>query len=577
MKMTFMIALLSALLVISCTTYTTDSDGSHQPVSLTLLHLNDTHSNFLSSLIKMSFPQDSLVYRIPVGSVARIATVVDSIRGEVENVIFVHAGDMVQGSLFYTLFGGEADAAVYNSMGLDVMCLGNHEFDRGSEGLLVLLEDAEFTIVCANIEVSSDSLLAGLIVPYTIIEVDGEQVGVIGLIVEELFNVSSPSATTGILPVAETAQYMIDELEMDGVNKIILLTHIGYDADLELASLLNGADVIVGGHTHTILGDLSGIGLDSEGEYPTVVPGADGEDVLVLQVGTRAAMLGKLTLDFDEMGHLEGFSGAPLIVTGGEIQDASRNPVEGEDLVRVQKLIEESTLIVTAEEDPAVRELVGIYEAELMTFAYEVVGMTSEDLLHQRVPGGDLPGGSLIAPLICDAMLWKMDRVGLEADFAILNAGGARIAVPTGDITVGTVYTLMPFGNSLAVLDMSGVQVVAVLEDALSNIFDDGNSDGSFPYTAGLRYTVEAGQSEGERLIAIEVLRPQGWAPIDPAETYRVVTVAFLARGGDGYETFSGMEALDTGFIDAEVFMDYLLEIGTLTPSESRVTFVPAD
>lgn len=577
MKMTFTFALLLVLLTLSGVTYSHDSDGSHQPVSMTLLHLNDTHSNFLSSLLKVTFPPDSVVYRLPVGSVARIATVVDSIRGEVENVLFVHAGDMVQGSLFYTLFGGEADAAVYNAMGLDVMCLGNHEFDRGSEGLMVLLENAEFPIVCANIEVTSDSLLAGMITPYTLIEVGGEQVGVIGLIVEELFNVSSPSAETAILPVAETAQFMIEELEKNGVNKIILLTHIGYDNDLELATLLTGADVIVGGHTHSVLGDLSGVGLDSEGKYPTVVPGADGKDVLVTQVGTRAAMLGQLTLDFDEMGHLEEYYGAPLIVTGGEIQDASRNPVEGDALARVQELIEESPLIVIAEEDPVVRELVGIYEAELITFAYEVIGIASDDLLHQRIPGGDLPGGSMIAPMICDAMLWKMDQVGLEADIAILNAGGARIAVPTGDITVGTVYTLMPFGNSLAVLDLSGVQVVAVLEDALSNIFDDGNSNGSFPYTAGLRYTAEAGQSERERVISIEILSPQGWVPIDPAETYRVVTVAFLARGGDGYETFTGLEALDTGFIDAEIFMDYLLEIGTLTPAESRVTFIPID
>ncbi len=577
MKMTFMTALLFALLTISCTAYTADSDSSTQPVSLTLLHLNDTHSNLLSSLLKMSFPPDSVVYRIPVGSVPRIATVVDSIRGEVENVLFVHAGDMVQGTLFYTLFGGEADAAIYNAMGLDVMCLGNHEFDRGSEGLLVLLEDAEFSIVCANIEVTSDSLLAGMIAPYTLIEVGGEQVGVIGLVVEELFNVSSPSAETGILPVAETAQLMIEQLEKEGINKIILLTHIGYENDIELASMLTGADVIVGGHTHSVLGDLSGVGLDSEGEYPTVVSGADGGDVLIVQVGTRAAMLGQLKLNFDETGHLEGYSGAPLIVTGGEIQDASRTPVEGEALAHVQELIEENPLIVTAEEDPVVRELVGIYEAELMTFAYEVVGTTSADLHHQRVPGGDLPGGSLIAPMICDAMLWKTDQVGLEADIAILNAGGARIAVPTGDITVGTVYTLMPFGNSLAVLDMSGEQVVAVLEDALSNIFDDGNSDGSFPYTAGLRYTAEAGQPEGERVVSIEVLGPQGWEPVDPAETYRVVTVAFIARGGDGYATFSGVEALDTGFIDAEVFMDYLLKIGTLAPAESRITFIPVD
>lgn len=546
-------------------------------MTLTLLHLNDTHSNFLSTLLSVSFPPDSILYRMPVGSVARIATVVDSIRGEVQNVLFIHAGDMVQGTLFYTLFGGEADAAVYNTMGLDAMCLGNHEFDRGSEGLRVLLEDAVFPVVCANLNVTSDSLLAGMIVPYTLIEVGGEQLGIIGLIVEELVNVSSPSSETVILPVAETARLVIEQMEKDGINKIILLTHIGYENDIELASLLTGADVIVGGHSHSVLGDLSGVGLGSEGEYPTVVSGFDGEDVLVVQAGSRATLLGNLTVVFDETGHIAEYYGTPLIVTGGEIQDASRNPVEGEALARVEVFIEESPLIVTADEDPAIRELVGIYEAELMTFAYEVVGTASEDLLHQRVPGGDLPGGSLIAPMICDAMLWKMDQVGLDADIAILNAGGARITVPTGDITVGTVYTLMPFGNSLAVLDLSGLQVVSVLEDALSNIFDDGNSDGSFPYTAGLRYTAEAGLPDGERVISIEVIGPHGWAPIDPSGTYRVVTVAFLARGGDGYTTFSGVEALDTGFIDAEVFMDYFSETGTLTPAESRIIFMSAE
>ena len=282
MKMTFMVALLLTLLTLSCKTCVHDSDESHQPVSLTLLHLNDTHSNFLSSLLKVSFPPDNVIYRLPVGSVARIAAVVDSLRGEEGNVLFVHAGDMVQGSLFYTLFGGEADAAVYNTMGLDVMCLGNHEFDRGSEGLLVLLEDAEFPIVCSNLDVTEDTLLTGMIMPYTLIEVDDEQIGIIGLVVDELFNVSSPSAETEILPITETTRRLIEQLENDGINKIILLTHIGYENDIELASMLSGADIIVGGHSHSMLGDFSSVGLNSEGEYPTVVSGADGEDVLIV-------------------------------------------------------------------------------------------------------------------------------------------------------------------------------------------------------------------------------------------------------------------------------------------------------
>jgi 5'-nucleotidase / UDP-sugar diphosphatase len=574
MKMTCSIAFILILTVLGCSTYTHDRDDLHEPVSLTILHLNDTHSTFLPRMLSVTFLPDSVFCRLPVGSVARIAAVVDSIREAEDNVLFLHAGDMVQGSLFYTLFGGEADAAVYNAMGLDAMCLGNHEFDRGSEGLAVLLEDAQFPVVCANLDVTSDNLLAGMIEPWILVDVNGEKIGIIGIVVDELSSVSSPSGDTVVLPVRETAQSMITLLEEEGVNKIIILTHIGYEDDLQLASSLTGADVIVGGHTHSVLGDLSSIGLNSEGAYPTVITGADGEDVLVVQAGTAAAILGKLTVDFDGGGHITSYSGHPFIVTGEGIQDDSRDPVEGEELERIEALITESPLVLTADEDVEVSELVGIYEEELSAFAYEVVGTASEDLLHQRVPGGELPGGSLIAPIICDAMLWKMDQVGLDVDVAILNAGGARIAVPSGDITVGTVYTLMPFGNSLAVLDMSGSEIKAVLEDAISNIFDDGNSDGSFPYAAGLRYSAEVEMPEGERVHSIEVYGSEGWEPIDPAGVYRVVTNAFLSRGGDGYDSFAGIGSLDTGFIDAEVFMDYLIEKGTISPDESRVTFI---
>jgi 5'-nucleotidase / UDP-sugar diphosphatase len=549
-------------------------EPAHGSFSLTILHVNDTHSNFLANMLSVSFPPDSTIWRIPVGSVARMATVVDSIRGDREDVLFLHAGDMVQGTLFYTLFGGEADAAVYNAMGLDAMCPGNHEFDRGSEGLAVLLEDAEFPVVCANLDVTGDSLLAGRIAPYTILDVGGENVAVIGVVVDELVNVSSPSAATVVLPVLETVQGVIDLLEEQGVNRIIILSHIGYEGDLALAAGLSGADIIVGGHSHTVLGDLAGIGVGSEGSYPAVAEGADGAEVLVVTAGTRTAMLGVLTVGFDAEGHVESFEGAPVFVTGGGYQDASRNPVTGDDLVRLEEHLDGSPLIAVAEEDPAITQLVGVYEAELAAFAYEVVGNASEDLLHQRVPGGDLPGGSLIAPVICDAMLWKAEQVGLEPDIAILNAGGARIPVPEGEITVGTVYTLLPFGNTLAVLDISGAQVKAVLEDAISNIFDEGNSDGSFPYAAGLRYSASAGMPEGERVESIEILDDDGgWSPVDPVRTYRVVTPFFLARGGDGYASFAGVEALDTGFMDAEVFMDYLIETGTVSPGESRVSF----
>lgn len=559
-----------------CLAFTAAVSSGSTGTSLTILHLNDTHSTLLPWMMRITLPPDSSNWGLPVGCVARIAAVVDSIRGEEENVIFLHAGDMVQGTLFYTLFGGEADAAVYNAMELDAMVPGNHEFDRGSEGVLVLLEAAEFPIVCANIDAEGDSLLAGRLPPFVILETVAGRVAVIGLVTGDLSKVSSPSDATLVLPVAETARRYAESASEQGADIVVLLTHIGYHKDVALASEVPGVDLIVGGHSHTLLGDFQRIGLAAEGPYPALVTGPDGGEVTVVTAGSRAAVLGRITLELDSLGRVTGHSGGPLIVTGGEYQDASRTPVGPEARDHLEGLLSAEPLVAVAGENPDVAELVGAFEAELASFAWEVAGSASADLLHRRVPDGELPGGSMIAPVICDAMLRKMEKVGLEPDFALLNAGGARISIPAGDITVGTVFTLLPFGNTLAVMDLTGAEVRSALEDGLANIFDEDGSDGSFPYTAGLRYDADAGMPRGSRVTSLEIHSPEGWAPLDPGRVYRMVTVAFLAAGGDGYDTLRGIDCLDTGFIDAEVFLEYLGEKGIIDPpSEPSVRFTP--
>jgi len=538
--------------------------------SLEILHLNDTHSNFNETGLKVSIGGE--LFTIPAGSVARTAAEIDRIREEGSNVLFLHAGDLVQGTLFYTVYGGRADAAVYNVLLPDAMTLGNHEFDRGSPGLSLLLDLLEYPVFCADIDVSGDSLLSGRFQPFTVLDRGGEQIGIIGAVTEELQEVSSPSPETVVLPLLETVQRSADSLQTLGINKIILLSHIGYLNDLQLASRLTGVDVIVGGHSHTLLGDFSDMNLPSEGEYPTVVTGADGGTVLVVQAWRYGQILGDLRVDFDGNGAVTDYAGTPFILTGEPFLGSSGDTLSGPSLDAFLASVTEDPRIRIIGEDMFVTGLTETYQEAILDFEQEPVADAASDLPHVRVPGGDLPGGSLIAPIVCDAMLWKADILGIGADFALQNAGGVRIDVPGGEISVGTVYRLLPFGNTLAVLDVTGEEIRGLLEGALSDIFDNGRSDGAFPYVAGLRYTASRNAPAGQRLTVIEIADSGGaYSAIDYGITYRMVTNAFVAGGGDGYSILRGKPFIDTGFTDSEVMVEYLEMLGTVEPEAQRV------
>jgi len=530
--------------------------------TLDIVHVNDTHSNLEPVGLRLDCPGDSTSFNIASGSAAAIAQGVESIREEGGNVLFLHAGDLVQGTLFYTVYDGRADAAVYNDIMPDAMVTGNHEFDRGSQGLRFLLDLVEFPVICANLDLSGDSLLAGLVQPFVIIEKGGESIGIVGVVTEELASVSSPSAETVVLPAAETVQSVIDRLTESGIDKIVVLSHMGYENDLELAMALSGADVIVGGHSHTLLGDFTSVGLESSGGYPAVLQGADGGTVLVVQAWSYTRVLGHLQVEFDG-GEIVSYAGMPRILAGEHL-------FGGEDPIP-ECLIAEHSVEVTPG-DQFVQGLVDTYGEVIAEYEQEAAATAPEDLPNQRVPGGTLPQGSMIAPLVCDAMLWKANQLGSGADIALQNAGGVRIDIPAGEITVGTVYRLLPFANTLAVLDVTGTELRQTLEGALTAIFDQGLSDGAFPYVAGLEYHAHRNGVSGQRITSMVLVTEDGTKyELHPDSTYRLVTNAFVARGGDGYGLLAGKPFTDTGFTDSEVFLEYIRQLGTVNPAPERV------
>ena len=551
---------------------------------LTILHVNDSHSYLAGT--DDSILIDGKKTGVTLGGWARLASAVDMARGQRQNVALLHGGDAVQGGLYFMKYGGRPEMKLLDRLGFDAMTLGNHEFDKGALFLAGFLKYARTPILGANVEAPGVPGLAERINPYVILKYGDERVGVVGLTTPDTAFISEPGPSVRFLDVAGTARRCVRELEARRIDKIILLTHLGYENDLRLAAEVPGVDVIVGGHSHTLLGregatDFGVAGLEAEGVYPTPVKGPDGETVYVVTAWKWSRVLGWLDVSFDGSGRVTAVTARPLLLVGTDKlsrkQDGGTVAVEGEAAEAARAWLAAHPPVFPAEREEKTAAYLAPYTEGLQAMYREVIGKAAADIPHIRVPGRtesglDLPGGSLLAPLVARSMLERMAETGRPADIALLNAGGVRESLARGPITVGAVRTLLPFGNTLYTLALTG----STFRDALEYGVTRGG--GAFPYVAGARYAADMNRPEGGRVTSVQVLSGGAWRPLEPGRTYLVVTNAYLAGGGDGYAMLrSAPDCCDTGFVDAQAFMDMVRRAGTLAPPQSTgVTYVPA-
>jgi 5'-nucleotidase len=571
----------------------TDDSGDTAPVgeplSLTILHVNDHHSHLQSETLSFDVSGLSLgatadaagtpltEVSASYGGFPLLVSLLDQLSATRTNVLRLHAGDAITGTLYYSLFDGDADAAMMNIVCFDAFTLGNHEFDDGDDALASFLEQFSGAgcgtpALSANLSPHAASPLNELVEAATVLTVDGQRVGVIGLtIAQKTMASSSPDDGTVLTDELAAAQLQINTLRADGVNKIILLTHTTYDADLEYAEALSGVDVIVGGDSHTLLGaGLAELGFNVVADYPTERENADGEPVCVVQAWEYAHLLGELSVEFDAEGVVTSCGGSPRMpVDVGSISysytasDGSETELSlsTTDLTTVSAAMTAYPELVLVSPDAETEAALAAYDAEVLVLQETVVGVFADDLCLERFPGQGRSSlcakadtyahGSEIADVVSRAFL----TVTPTADLCLQNAGGVRVDVAAGEFTIADGFTVLPFSNTLVTLELTGAQVVAALEDALSNALDAGGSTGSYPYAAGLRYSIDASQAKGARVSDVEV-NPRfagSWAPIDLSATYTVVTNSFIASGQDGYTTFGVV-------YDAGLFVDTYTE-----------------
>lgn len=559
-KSTWFFVLVAALGSAGLSGCATSGDSpTSRPITLTLLHTNDTHSHL------EPFPRDGELTAgnqgPQQGGIARRKTLIDAIRVSAPNVLLLDAGDNFQGTIFYNAWKGSAEIMALNALGYDAITLGNHEFDLGPAGLSRALrgepvviagvshptEKLRPPVVATNVDVAAEPVLRGLFARSVVLERGGERFGILGVATEDVPAISSPGPHVRFLDSVASVQEEADHLKAAGINKIILLSHGGYPVDLARAPRWSGVDIIVSGHDHALLGDPAtveavapGQGARVKGPYPTVVAAADGAPVLVVSDYEWGRWLGQLTVSFDERGVIQQWEGHPMFVRGCAF---------------VRGAVDCSQQI--APEAPVVKAQVATYRAPVDRFANGVIGQAGVFFDGDRTPGlrtQEMPLGNLIADTLLAAAS-RSDR----AVAALANSGGIRAGLNAGDVTFENALAALPFGNTLAVLDLKGEELVAALDYGVSR-----PAEGAFPQVAGLKLVYcasapcPAALRSGGRVTELTV----NGVPVDWAATYRIAVNSFMTGGGDGYAMLKDACARPDGYCrDTGVLkLDLLIE-----------------
>ena len=486
---------------------------------IVILHTNDVHG--------------------AIAGYAKVAALKDAYEARGAYVLLMDAGDFIQGDPTVSTSEGATAVELMNLAGYDVVSLGNHEFDYGYQNLKDLEADADFAIVDANVLYNGRVAFEDNLV-FT--APDGTKIGVFGLDTPETATKAHPAKIQGVTFLAgedlyDCAQEQVDALTAEGCEYIICLGHLGIDDEsagnrsIDLLEKVEGIDVFIDGHSHSTRADL----LDA-----TDGTGMVG-NTMVTSTGTKLESIGVVTID------------AEGVIT------TSTTPVAD----------------LTAE-DADVAARAAAIQKEIDDEYGTVFAKTEVALNGEREPGNRTEETNL-GDLITDALVWGAEREGTEVDAAVTNGGGIRASIAAGDITKKDINTVLPFGNTLSIVEVTGAELLEALE---ASTYCTPTAIGGFPQVSGIEFTVDTtkayDQGElypgstyyGPKSIQRVTIETVGGEPFDANATYTIATNDFMAAGGDTYYAFAAASVnYDLGIAMDEVVMDYITDElkGTVT------------
>ncbi len=442
------------------------------------------------------------------GGVAYVGSAIKELKDKAKgNYVLMDGGDWGQGSYESKLTKGKTMIDVMNNLGYDAGEIGNHEFDWGRAALKDMIDEAAFPVLGGNV-LEEGKLIEG-IKPYTMKEVNGLKIGIIGLISPETPGSVDPKNITGLkfASAKETVEKYIPELKEQGADMIFVLSHEGDVADEKLASSVTGIDLIVGGHSHTLMEDAKQV-----------------NNTLIVQAGTQGEKVGSINLAIDpQTKKIVSFKNTLIPVT-----DKNFKP------------------------DPEIEKIIAPVVNEAKEKMSEVVGKSEVNLTHDRKKVFETVMGNVVT----DSM-----RESTGAEVAMQNSGGIRDQIMAGEITMGDLYRVMPFDKFIVSMDLTGKQIKDLMENSA------GRKKGNMQ-VSGITMDIEPKEAKWHRVSNIKI----GGVPLDMNKFYRVTTDDFLAGGANGYSTFTEGKNVTYGGTPAiDELKAYINKHSPLTEANAKV------
>lgn len=459
---------------------------------LVILHTNDTHSLILPDADGK-------------GGVLQRKAIIDSVKSVNKDVLLIDAGDKVQGTLYFKFFKGDVEYPLQNMLGVDISILGNHEFDNG----LQALADKERMLKTERLSANYDftgTPAEGLFKPYTIKKVGGKKIGFIGLNIDPesiiaQANYEGMGFKNVIEAANETAAFLKDKKKCD---LVVAVTHIGYPkgndktTDPELARASKDIDIIIGGHSHSL------IDPKNPDSYPSIVENAEGRPVLIVQTGKSGKYIGQIRVDLDNL--------------------KNSTPADYEySLIEVTDRFPESRL------DPKIKNFLQPFTDSLESVKRDVIGYAAQDFINEgrtgAFPNWTADFGSWYGNLVLDS-LRQTDPSIPKLDFAIMNVGGIRNPIPQGPVTTGQFLSTFPFSNRYVIMRISGKDIMETIEVAAKK--------GGEAVSHEMTVVCDSNRNVERVLLDLK--------EIDPDKTYTVGTIDYVAWGNDDMRSMANGE-----------------------------------
>ena len=525
-KLLSLLLVLCLILSLSCTAFAAD-EAKPLTGKTVILHSNDVHG--------------------AIDLYAAMASLKADYEAQGAEVILADAGDYSQGTVYVSVHKGADAVTMMNATGYDVATIGNHEFDYGYAQLAENMKAAKFKVLCADVLDADGKTIFDA---NTIIEKGGVKIGFFGLETPEAQTKANPKLIEGLKFLAgkdgkelyACAAAQVKALKEQGADLVVCLSHLGIDGSSEpytsydLAKNVKGIDFIIDGHSHSV-----------------ITAGPNGEDIQ--STGTAFANIGVITID-----------NATKQIVGNELKAIwhTEKNADGKDVTVVDYKTRDEKVAAAAKAiiDP-------IDQAYGEKFAVSKVTLNGA-----KAPDGNRDSETNLGDLITDAMLWKVladaeITVAKENVVAITNGGGIRASIGVGDVTKKDINTVLPFGNTLAVVYVKGSELLEALE---ASTFCTPKSIGGFPQVAGMQFKVATYEKYdanaepypgstyyGPKTINRVTISSINGKDFDPEATYAVITNNFVAGGGDTYYAFAAAtNQFDTGLPLDEVVMEYI-------------------